>query len=354
MSTNWDSLHHLVHTLLNHPQGPGAVTAVEWQLFADTLATLQYADDLQGLITLRRICRPLLARDSAWGIAVLRHIDDAAIAAAHRLDDASELGHLYGARGHNLHREGKHSQAVQAFTRSVQYYERCANTRAARKNIYMLALCYRALGHTATAKRLIETVLATMDATDDWHDEPLFLRAKFAQDAGNLAHAEAYLRTAIDAIIARQPFSPRHADLLANLAEIVGLQARYPAATTLFMQSMDILNRTPGQYDRLVARTLTKHAAMLVDQRMYAQALRLLDRADDRISRYGRYFEQLWRIEMLRSYIYLCQGHIGLSWRKWRMARQYAHQYTERAQHSAWWQIMQRVRVRITNILVIR
>jgi tetratricopeptide (TPR) repeat protein len=338
MNTDWDALQQLVDTLLNHPQGPGGVTATEWQLFADTLATFQQVNDLTGIIKLRRICRPLLARDSAWGIAVLRHIDDAAIEAAHDLNDASELGHLYGARGHNLHREGKHSQAVQAFTHSVQYYERCANTRAARKNTYMMALCYRALGDTTTAKQIIETVLTTMEDADDWKDEPLFLLAKFAQDAGNLAHAEHYLRTAIVSVNAHQPLSARHADLLANLSEIIGLQRRYPEATTLFRQSMEMLNRYPGQYDRLVARTLSKHAAMLVDQRMYADALRLLDRADDRISRYGRYFEQLWRIEMLRSYIYLRQGDIGLSWRKFRIARQYAQHYIEINDHSAWLQ----------------
>lgn len=330
MTINWDALQQLADTLINHPQGPGGVTALEWQQFDTALLELQQTNDTVGILTLRRICRPLLARDSAWGIEVLRRIDDAAIAAAHKRDDSGELGHLYGARGHNLHREGKHTQALNAFTQSVHYYERVPNARAARKNTYMMALCYRALGDTHTAKRMIDTVLASMDATDDWQDEPLFLQAKFAQDDGKLPQAEQCLRTAIVVLSQRHANTARHADLLANLAEIIGLQARYTEATALFTQSMDILKHFPGQYDRLMARTLSKQATMLVTQRQYSRALKLLDMADDRISRYGRYYEQLWRIELLRSIIYLRQGQFGFSWRKYRVARYYARHHLER------------------------
>jgi tetratricopeptide (TPR) repeat protein len=329
MTTNWDALQAFADTLLNHPQGPGGVPALEWQLFAETLDTLQHANDHLGVIRLRRICRPLLARDSAWGIEVLRRIDDAAIVAAHTLNDAGELGHLYGARGHNLHREGKHALALQAFMQSVHSYEQIANSRAARKNTYMQALCYRALGEVETAKRIVHTLLDSMGDDDDWRDEPLFMMAKFAQDDGDYAQAEHYMRAAIGALNGHHTNSARHADLLANFAELIGLQARYSEATATFAQSMTILLRYPGQYDRLVARTLTKHAAILVAQGDYQQALKLLDRADDRISRYGRYYEQLWRIEMLRSAIYLRQGRLYVSWRKFNIARQYAHHYTD-------------------------
>ena len=112
---DWDALEKLAERASQSGESPGAVADTEWERLRQALATLQQAEDWPGILRLRKLFTGLLARDSAWGIAAVKNLDDAAIEAARRLDDAAELGHLLGARGHNLHRQGFHEESIAAF-----------------------------------------------------------------------------------------------------------------------------------------------------------------------------------------------------------------------------------------------
>jgi tetratricopeptide (TPR) repeat protein len=97
---------------------------------------------------------------------------------------------------------------------------------------------------------------------------------------------------------------------LADLGEIVGILGRVQESSELFEESLTVLSKYVGQYDRQEARVLLKYSELLVHQKDYNIAMKLLNRADDKVSRYGHYYDLLWQIELAKAILFLQQGHI--------------------------------------------
>lgn len=321
--TNWAALEQLVEQLSTPGTGAASVSASAWQPLEQMSAQLMHAQDWEAIIRLRLLLTPLYSRDSVTGLALLQQIDDQAIAAAQRLGRSTDLGHFWGARGHNLHRQGFHQAASVAFQQSVRQYDLVGETWPALKSYYMLALCRRAVGDRAAAMRILYDVLAQVDAADPWRGNPLQVLAWLQRDAGDLAAAESSLRTAL--ALQQQTADPDMlvAGSLTDLGEIVSLQGRRAEAIDCFERSLAILARHSGQYNRQEARTLLRYAEHLLRQRQTGQAHPLLNWADDLIRSHGHYYDLMWRLELANSRVYWQQGEWVPALRKLRSAVRY-------------------------------
>ena len=174
-------------------ESPGAFPDAEWERIRCALVDLQHAEDWAGIIQMRKLFTGLLARDSAWGIPVIQVLDEAAIEAARHLGDTAELGHLLGARGHNLHRQGFHKQAIVAFETATDYQE-CGDGFGALKSTFMTSLCYRALNNRTKARTILADILRRIEPNDPWRGNPLQVMAWLTQDEGDLLNTEKLLR----------------------------------------------------------------------------------------------------------------------------------------------------------------
>lgn len=284
--------------------GPGAILDSEWDLLRKTLNNLLATRDWSGIVDLRNLFTPLLAADSAWGIPVIQLLDEKAIEAAHKLGAAAELGHLYGARGHNLHRQGFHRQAISSFEESVANYHKVGDSFSALKSEFMTSLCYRALGNRSKAKEILTNVLERADHDDPWRGNPLQVLAWLFQDDGDLPKSEELLREVLSLHEKATDGDILVAGTLADLGEVVGLQGNYPKAREFFLRSLSILDLYRGQYERQVARTKLKYAQLEMRKKDISKALLFLDEADDHISSYGHYYDLMWRIELTRAMIF--------------------------------------------------
>jgi tetratricopeptide (TPR) repeat protein len=309
-SIPWGELEGLASRLSESGTQPGSVPNNQWAIIEQALRTLLDEQDWNGVLHLRKIFDILYARDTVTGLPILMELDQRAIDAARRLENKAEIGHLLGAKGHNLHRQGYHRDAIKAFDESVSNFRAIGEDSAALENYYMTSLCYRALGNRKKARQIIEDVLESIDADDPWRANPLQVMAWLAQDEGNLTTAEALLRQAL--ILYRQSAA---ADMLitgalADLGEVVGILGRTREAGECFQESLSILHKNQGQYDRQEARTLLKYSELLIHQKDYQTAGELLNLADDEVSKYGHYYDLLWQIELAKAYILLRQWHI--------------------------------------------
>ncbi len=316
----WKDLQAIVDKSVEGGFGPGAVLDAEWDLLRKTLNNLHESENWSGIIHLRNLFTPLLAADSAWGIPVIQLLDEKAIEAALKLDVAAELGHLYGARGHNLHRQGFHKQAISLFEESVANYHRVEDSFSALKSQFMTSLCYRALGSRSKAKEILTNVLKQVDHDDPWRGNPLQVLAWLTQDDGDLPKTEELLREVLSLHEKAIDGDILVAGTLADLGEVVGLQGNYLEARELFLRSLSILDLYRGQYERQVARTKLKYAQLEMRKKDFSKAVLLLDEADDHISSYGHYYDLMWRIELTRAIIFFRKGQIKKALNKFKMA----------------------------------
>lgn len=307
---DWEALAHLADQLTQSGESPGAIPDTEWERLRHALATLQLAEDWAGIVKLRRLFTGLLARDSAWGIPAVKRLDDVAIEAARQLNDAAELGHLLGARGHNLHRQGFHEESIVAFEDSAEHYRQCGDEFGALKSTFMSSLCFRALNERGKARRILEDVLQKVDLADPWRGNPLQVMAWLTQDEGDLPGTEKLLREVLALHQKAEDSDILIAGSLADLGEVVGLQGRITEAREIFQRSLNILAQYEGQYDRQEARSKLKYAELLMRQKLFDEALELLDESDDKASGYGHYYDLMWRIELARAMIYARKGHM--------------------------------------------
>lgn len=310
MSTSlisWEVLESLASRLQQPGVGPGSFPETEWRQIDTALDQLITQQDWPGVIRLRRIFAPLIARDTVGVLPTFKRLSKEAVNAARCLGDCKEQAALLGADGHNLHRQGYHHDAIRAFEESSRLYLETGETFKALENYYMTSLCYRALGNRQLARKILEDVLSKLEKDDPWRGNPLQVLAWLTQDDGQLQLAEQLLREAIE--LQKQTTNP---DLLlagtyADLGEIIGLQGRYSEAEETFAQSLRILKVHEGQYDRLEARTRLKLAELKMREGNLLETLHLLDEADDRVRGYGHYYDLMWRIEMLRAVVFLKQ-----------------------------------------------
>jgi tetratricopeptide (TPR) repeat protein len=112
---------------------------------------------------------------------------------------------------------------------------------------------------------------------------------------------------------------------LADLGEIISIQGRTDEAKRLFEQSLSIISRHGGQYDRQEARVLLKYSEMLMHQKDYSSAIKFLNQADVKAGRYGHYYDLLWQIELAKAFIYLRQKKLNSCFQKLRSVFRIRH-----------------------------
>ena len=307
---DWDKLEDLSSHLSRSGMEPGTVPDSEWQIIEQALSALDNEQNWSGILRLRATFTPLYARDTVTGLAALQLLDQHAIQAARYLGDKSELGHILGSKGHNLHRQGYHQDAINAFEESAHNYREADKDLEALKSYYMTSLCYRALGKRDQAKQILETVLNHTDPGDPWRANPLQVMAWLFQDEGNLEKSGKLLHEALNLYRQTSDSDMLVVGALADLGEIADILGHTHEAMEFFKESLLILAKHQGQYDRQEARTLLKYCEYLIHQKDYLTAMKLLNRADDKVSRYGHYYDLLWQIELAKALIYLLEGHI--------------------------------------------
>ena len=322
-NVDWVELQSLAERLAEPGLGPGSVPDVGWGIIEQALDCLLADQNWKGIIRLREIFTALLARDTAGGLPLLQRLDNAAIEAARRIGDIAELAHLLGAKGHNLHRQGYHREAIEVFEKSAKLYQEIGESFRSLKSHYMTSLCHRALGNRMRADQVLRQVLQQVGEDNPWRGNPLQVMAWLAQDDGRLDEAERLLMEALGLQEQCQDSDILVAGTLADLGEVVGLQGRVAEAKEIFQRSLAILGEYEGQYDRQEARTRLKLAELLMRQKAYDQALHFLDQADDKVRGYGHYYDLLWRIELARAFVYLRQGRLGGAIRKLRAVLRY-------------------------------
>ncbi len=317
---DWEKLKDLAEQLGRPGWGGGAALQEDLQAVNRVLDILVAWQDYVGIVKLRSLFTTVVARDSIGVHESLQRLTDEAICAAGKLGDIKELAHLLGANGHNLHRQGLHRRALEDFYRSYQLYQQVGEPFEALESFFMMALCQRALGNAAEARRILGLVIAQVDPGEPWLGSPLNVLGWLERDDRHLARAETMFWQAL--ALHRQTRDPDtlSAGTLADLGEIVGLQGRYEEATTCFRESLALIRKYQGQYDRQEARTETKLAELLIRENKCSEALGLLDHADDLIA-YGAYKDQLWKIELLRAMAKFRQGHIRGALRHMRSAK---------------------------------
>jgi tetratricopeptide (TPR) repeat protein len=316
----WLQLETFVAKVESPGAGPAGVSWQDWEPIVQAYLHLAQTNDLEGLVRLRLLLEPIYARDSVTGLPLLQQLDDAAIRAASALHLDSESGHFWGARGHNLHRQGFHRLAIDAFVRSAQYYAATRKDFPRLKSIFMTALCHRALGQNATAIRIINEVLAQLKEDDPWRGNPLQVLAWLQRDIGQLSTAESFLREAIELQHRTSDPDMLVAGTLADLGEIVSLQGRQDDAQRLFEESLMLVYKHHGQYNRQEARTKLKYAEHLMRCHKDVTAEHLLHEAEDSIRLHGHYYDLLWKIEANLARIYLRRLRLSKALRKLRSA----------------------------------
>ncbi len=277
----------------------------EWEIIENALEILSNDNNLDGILRLRNLFTSLYAQDTMTGLAILQQLDNQAISAGRYTKNKHELGHLLGAKGHNLHRQGYHQEAIDAFDKSAKNYWDIGEDFPALESYYMTSLCYRALGNRERAKQILEDVVNKTNPDDAWLGHPLQVMAWILQDEGKLSEAEDLLRKALQ--LQRKTKNPDMLIVgsLADIGEIAGILGRIDEAKNLFEESLSFFEKHQGQYERQEARTLLKYSELLMHQKDYDSALQLLNRADDKVGRYGHYYDLLWQIELAKAYIYL-------------------------------------------------
>ncbi len=307
---NWAKLKNLAAHLSKAGTEPGTVPDSEWKIIEQTLDTFIEMQDWSSILRLRTIFTSLYARDTVTGLPALQLLDQHAIQAARYVGDKSELGHLLGSKGHNLHRQGYHQEAIIVFEESAQNYTETGKDFEALKSYYMTSLCYRALGKRDDAKQILEVVLKQIDPVDPWRANPLQVMAWLIQDEGDLEKSETLLQQALNLYRQTSDSDMLVVGALADLGEITDILGRTQEARQFFEESLLILAKHQGQYDRQEARTLLKYCESLIHQKDYSAAMRLLNQADDKVSRYGHYYDLLWQIELAKALIHLLEGRI--------------------------------------------
>ncbi|NOX62893.1 MAG: tetratricopeptide repeat protein [Chloroflexi bacterium] len=319
MTIDWDALHLLAQKLDSADLTPTGLDVAEWSKLDSALSRALRERDDEAVVRLRLLFGFLLARDTVTGLQTMQRLEREAIESAKRLEDWQNLADFLGAQGHNLHRKGYHEEAIESFEQAYALYTQLDQPFEALKNWFMTALCHRALGDREKAQNIIRDILQNVDEHDPWRGNPLQVRAWLLRDEGRLEEAEQAMRAALEAHAQVADGDILVAGALADLGEILSMQRRFTEAEPCFRQSLAILARHPGQYQRQVARTQWKYGEMLIETGQPNAALTLLAKADDAIRPYGAYYDLLWRIELARALAYIKLHNLPGAWRKFRI-----------------------------------
>jgi tetratricopeptide (TPR) repeat protein len=353
-----DELQVELKTLAGEIATPGVdpTAFVEDQLLVidEALQLLISNEDWQGVLWLRQLFNPLIARDTAIGIPQLQRVEEKAIEVARQLDDPAVLASFLEERGRNLHKQGYHQQAIEYFEEASEQYKAAGQQFLSLRSYFMTATCHRPLGRTQLAEHIIDNVLEQVALDNPWRGEPIHAKALLRRDEGKLDEAEDLIWQAIDFYRKQSPdnsveeqltdqtsvstpweLAHDSADILisgalADLGEIKGLQGQPSEAKKFFEHSLQILAKYQGQYKRHQARTRLKLAEVLTFEGKYAETLKLLHITNDELCAFdesaqgpGRYYDWLWRTELLEALIYFRTGYLNKSFKKLRVALMY-------------------------------
>ncbi len=318
---NWQYFEDLARRLNEPKVGPRGVEGEEIQKIGSVANELAARQDWETLLRFARLFFPVIEGESISIDEVLHGLVEKAITAAENLNDVNTLAYLWYAEGHNLHRQGSHEAALAAFVRSYQDFDRAGDSLSAKKSYYMTALCLRALSRVEEAKAVLNQVLSETAPDDPWRANPLSIQGWIARDENQLGEAEQLLREALTFAASHSEDEILTASIYADLAEVVGLQGRATEAHQLFQNSLRILEKYEGLYNRQVARVKVKEAELELREANFDQAVRLLNQADTLISSYGVFRDLLWKIEMLKAMIFVRQKNYGAAMRKMRAAK---------------------------------
>ena len=305
---DWADVAQLAALLKDPHAGPAAVSDVEWRKIEQTVTVLRREQDWAGIVRLRTLFAAACTRDTFTGSALIRQLEEEAIHAAEQLEDKLHLAMFWGDRGHNLHRQGFHRESIEAFDSSSRYYQDLHNNEYVLRNRLMTALCLRALHRWEDACRIAIEVLEQVPAGDSWRGQPLQMLAWLYKDQGEWQKAEDYLREALAWQGQSGDADILVAGTLADIGELWGLQGRFEEAQLAFTESLSLLDRHQGQYDRQEARTKLKLAELRAQQGKYELALQLLLEADRLCCMYGHYYDQLWKIELVMASVLFRTG----------------------------------------------
>ncbi|HID08251.1 MAG TPA: hypothetical protein EYP10_14015, partial [Armatimonadetes bacterium] len=187
---NWEELKLLADKLAQPGEGPGGVLESEWQMIEQSLNTLISLQDWKGVVRLREMFSFLVVGDTTGGLPVVQRLNAAAIQAAEQMNEITLAARFLHDEGHNLHRQGYHKRAIEAFERSASLYWQVGEEFCALESFYMTALCHRALGNRKEAQQVLEQVLQQVEENDPWRGNPLQVTAWLKQDGGDLQAAE--------------------------------------------------------------------------------------------------------------------------------------------------------------------
>lgn len=343
-STLIDEQIHALSTLSTEMASPDADPSSfldeRLQIIDDALTHMWNSDDNAGIVWMRTLFEPLIARDSAIAIPQLQRLDDSAILCAEQIGNPAILAPLLDQRGRNLHKQGFHQEAINFFDNATEQYRICENEYQALRSFYMTASCHRAIGDVKRAQTVLDYVFRQTDPNDPWLGNPLQVQGWIQRNAGLLDEAESSFRQAIELQrrLDASNTSQRKLDnsdilvagTLADLGEIAGLQGRNKEAQDFLKQSLELFNKYGGQYNRHIARSSLKLAEVLMFDNQHSAAQRLLNEANDRICASnesakgaGHYYDVLWRLELLHGLIYIQLGELNKGLRKWRSAWRY-------------------------------
>jgi len=298
----------------------------------ESLGALIRTEDWPGILRLRSIYSDMMARDTISAHAVTQKLSQMAIGSARRLGYERELAHLLGAYGHNLHRQGYHQKALDAFREASQLYSELGDDWESLKNYYMTALCHRGLGQIPAAVRILQNVLGSLDKSDPWRGQPLQVLAWTHRDRGNFAIAEELFTESLRLQRTSGSSDILVAGTLADLGELRGMQGRIDDGILLLEESLQVLSSHQGQYVRQEARSEAKLASLLMKAGRHDEAMGLLNDADD-IVRQSAYYDEIWKIELLKSLSYLRRFRFLSARRKlissWRIFQQLGSSWTD-------------------------
>ncbi|MBI4707590.1 MAG: tetratricopeptide repeat protein [Candidatus Omnitrophica bacterium] len=298
--------------------GGGNTSGSDFQLVHKMLYGFWADHSWDDIIRLRQLFDPIIARDAIGVISIFQDLSNKAIIAAEKANRKKELAHFLGADGHNLHRRGLHMKALRSFERASELYLELGDDFESLKNYYMTSLCYRAVGNTKKAKRILEDVFLRLDNNNPWRGNPIQALGWIARDEKMFSLAEEHFRKAIEYQKLTKDPDILVAGTLADLGEILGLQGNYEDAHKTLEESLNIILSKKGQYKRQEARTLIKIAELSYLENQLGAALEVLDRADDKVRGHG--YDLPWKIEMLKALIYFKQRKILFAYHKIRSA----------------------------------
>jgi tetratricopeptide (TPR) repeat protein len=208
-------------------------------------------------------------RGERWGLFDLLYEMNSAVAkTAEAKGDYAIAGRFWHDQGQMLHRKGLTLEAIEVFKRSAANYGNFNEEFHKTESIFMLAVCFRALGEISKAKAILNDVLKTVDR-NPWRANPLTVLAWIERDDGNLPEARTLLTEAISLLKQEATHSNSLilAQTLTDLGELNTRLRRYDEAERNFEESITGFKKLQPVDTRQLARSYAKLSKLMRKRR---------------------------------------------------------------------------------------